>query len=138
MSVSGTLTSGPTNEAGKNSGSYSIKTSDGFNGQGSFSMNVITGTMTALTFGGQSIITPSSGGLRVSPPGNPVNPFSVNWTAKDTGGNGDISGTYSVDQKNGRVHSGTFNFNILDPKGVRSLTTGRLFQSLDHSLILVR
>merc|ERR1712055_123874 len=114
-SFSGTLTSGPSSANGDTSGSYSIKTSDGYNGKGTFSMNAITGTMTALTLGGQSLINSSSGGLRVAPPGHPGHPgpFSVSWSVKHTG-NGDVSGTFSVAHQRGNADSGTFNFNTLN------------------------
>merc|ERR1711864_28318 len=125
--VSGSLISGPTNDAGVNSGSYSIKTSNGFNGEGTFSMNVFTGTMTSLTFGGQSIIPSSFGGLRVAPSGTPGHPFSVDWTVKSTGKLGAVSGACSVDHKNGHVDSITFNFDIRDLSNTRVTYNGQVW-----------
>merc|ERR1711864_19403 len=123
--VSGSLINGPTNEAGVNSGSYSIKTSNGFNGEGTFSMNVLTGTMTSLTFGG----------LRVAPSGTPGHPFSVSWTAKPTGHIGAASGTYSVDHKNGHIDSGTFNFDIQDLSNTRVTYNGKDINNISSGSI---
>merc|ERR1719369_152026 len=124
--ISGNLISGPTNGAGENSGSFSIKSSNGYKGEGTFTMNVHTGTMKSLTFGGQSIITSGvSGGLRVAPPGTPGHPFSVSWTAKPTGHKNSASGTFSVFHKNGHVDSGTFNFNLQDLSKTRVTFNGQ-------------
>ena len=96
-------------------------------------MNVLTGTMMSLTYGGHIIIPSSFGGLRVAPSGTPGHPFSVRWTAKSSH-MGAVSVTFSVDHMNGHVDSGTFNFDIQDLSNTRVTYNGHVWNVFSGSL----